>query len=101
MTEMERKEWLFREKEIEQLQNVRMEILKKMLKTREENQANILVKRLDRLWVKKQKEKDAKIKKLRTDNIKNIRKLVKKRENVEGVLKRRNIVEEYANFGSE
>lgn len=78
-----------------------MEILKKMLKTREENQANILVKRLDRLWVKKQKEKDAKIKKLRTDNIKNIRKLVKKRENVEGVLKRRNIVEEYANFGSE
>ncbi len=47
-----------------------MELLKKMLKTREENQANILVKRLDRLWIKKQKEKESKIKKLRTDNIK-------------------------------
>ncbi len=47
-----------------------MDLLKKMLKTREENQANILVKRLDRLWVKKQKEKESKIKKLRTDNIK-------------------------------
>ena len=30
-----------------------------------------------------------------------IRKLVKKRENVENVYKRRNIIEEYANFGSE
>lgn len=101
MTEMERKEWLFREQEIEQLQNIRMQLLKKMLKTREENQQNILVKRLDRLWVKKQKEKDAQIKKIRSDNIKNIRKLVKKRENVQGILKRRNIIEDYSNFGSE
>ena len=54
----------------QRLQKVRMDLLKKMLKTREENQANILVKRLDRLWVKKQKEKESKIKKLRTDNIK-------------------------------
>jgi len=78
-----------------------MERLKKMLKTREENQQNILVKRLDRLWVKKQKEKDSKIKKLRSENIKNIRKLVKKREGVQGELKRRNIIEDYSNFGSE
>jgi len=78
-----------------------MELLKKMLKTREENQQNILVKRLDRLWVKKQKEKDSKIKKLRSENIKNIRKLVKKREGVQGELKRRNIIEDYSNFGSE
>ena len=34
-----------------------MEMLKKMLKNREENQASISAKRLDRLWVKKQKEK--------------------------------------------
>jgi len=47
-----------------------MEMLKKMLKNREENQASISAKRLDRLWVKKQKEKDAKIKKLRSENIK-------------------------------
>ena len=47
-----------------------MEMLKKMLKNREENQASISAKRLDRLWVKKQKEKDSKIKKLRSENIK-------------------------------
>ena len=47
-----------------------MEMLKKMLKKREENQANILVKRLDRLWVRKQKEKESQIKKVRNENIK-------------------------------
>ncbi len=52
------------------IQNMRMELLKKMLKTREENQASILAKKLDRLWAKKQKEKDHKIKKLRAENIK-------------------------------
>ncbi len=78
-----------------------MELLKKMLKKREENQQNILVKRLDRIWVKKQKEKEAEIKKIRNENIKNIRKLVKKRENVEGTMKRRNIIEDYSNYGSE
>jgi len=52
------------------IQEIRMEMLKKMLKNREENQASISAKRLDRLWVKKQKEKDAKIKKLRSENIK-------------------------------
>ena len=78
-----------------------MELLKKMLKNREKNQANILAKRLDRLWVKKQKDKDIKIKKLRSENIKVIRKLVKKRENVEGIYKRRNVIDEYSNYGSE
>lgn len=54
------------------LQEIRMEILKKMLKDREENQANILAKRLDRLWAKKQKEKEKRVKKLRYDHIKGL-----------------------------
>lgn len=49
-----------------------MEILKKMIKDREDNQAGILAKKLDKLWVKKQKEKDAKVKKMRAENIKSI-----------------------------
>ena len=47
-----------------------MELLKKMLKNREENQAGILAKKLDRLWSKRQREKENKIKKLRAENIK-------------------------------
>ena len=78
-----------------------MELLKKMLKSREENQANILAKRLDRLWVKRQKEKDAKVKKLRSENIKAIRKLIKKRENAHNEYRAKNIIEEYAKYETE
>ena len=70
MTEMERTDWLYRENEIQQIQQMRMELLKKMLRTREENQASILAKKLDRLWAKRQREKEHKIKKLRAENIK-------------------------------
>ena len=42
----------------------------KKIKDREENQASILAKRLDRLWAKKQKEKEKRIKKLRIDHVK-------------------------------
>jgi hypothetical protein len=49
---------------------MRMELLKKMLKTREENQASILTKKLDKLWSKRQREKEHKIKQLRAENIK-------------------------------
>ena len=49
-----------------------MELLKKMLKQRDENQTAILTKKLDRLWMKKQREKEAKIRKLRVENIKSI-----------------------------
>jgi len=101
MNEMERKEWHLREQEIEKLQELRMDLLKKMLKDREETQANILARRLDRLWEKKQKEKDVRIKKLRVEHIKIIRKLIKKRQNVEGSFKKRNIIEDYTNFASE
>ena len=78
-----------------------MELLRKMLKNREENQANILAKRLDRLWTKKQKEKDSKLKEMRKENIKCIRKLLKKRQNVENKYERRDILNDYKNFGSE
>lgn len=83
------------------LQNIRMEMLKKMLKHREENTANILAKQLDHMWTRKQKEKEAKLRKLRSENIKCIRKLIKKCDNVERIYKHRNVIDEYANEGSE
>lgn len=47
-----------------------MEVLKQLLKKREENHAELNIKRLDKLWSKKQKEKDAKVKKIRNEHIK-------------------------------
>jgi hypothetical protein len=101
-----------------------MQILKHMLKDREENQANILTKRLDRLWTKKQKEKESKIRKLRYEHIKSrqaslncilfsslaffclysmsaIRKLIKKRKNVDGALQKRDIIGDYTKYESD
>lgn len=45
-------------------------MLKQLLKKREENHAELNIKRLDKLWSKKQKEKDAKVKKIRNEHIK-------------------------------
>lgn len=52
------------------LQEARLEVLKQLLKKREENHAELNIKRLDKLWSKKQKEKDAKVKKIRNEHIK-------------------------------
>ena len=45
--------------------------------------------------------KDAKFKKMRTENIKALRKLASEREKVEGKLSRRNVVSDYSSFASQ
>lgn len=101
MDEMERKEWALRESEIEKLQEARLEVLKELLKQREENHQELNIKRLDKLWSKKQKEKEVKIKKIRNEHIKTIRKLIQKRRKVEGKLERRDVIQEYSGFNSQ
>ncbi|KAL3885253.1 hypothetical protein ACJMK2_025341 [Sinanodonta woodiana] len=101
MDEMERKEWALRESEIEKLQEARLEVLKQLLKQREENHQDLNIKRLDRLWSKKQKEKDSKIRKIRNEHIKMIRKLTEKRRKVEGKLERRQVIQDYSDYGSQ
>lgn len=101
MDEMERKEWAVREQEIEKLQAARLQVLLKLLQQREENQQELNTKRLDRLWAKKQKEKQERSLKIRYEHIKAIRKLTKKRQNVEGKLKRRDVIADYADPGSQ
>ena len=54
------------------LQEARLEVLKQLLKKREENHAELNIKRLDKLWSKKQKEKDSKVKKIRNEHIKSM-----------------------------
>lgn len=50
MDEQERKEWLFREQEIEKLQEARLNVLQDILQQREEDHAQINARRLDKLW---------------------------------------------------
>eukprot|EP00057_Strongylocentrotus_purpuratus_P024224 XP_011678698.1 PREDICTED: protein MAATS1 [Strongylocentrotus purpuratus] len=101
MDEMERKEWTLREEEIEKLQEARLQLLQKILKEREENHAKLSAKRLDKLWAKKQQERERKVAWIRKEHVKSIRKLTVKRRNVEGKLERRDITKDYSAFASE
>ncbi|XP_063207931.1 cilia- and flagella-associated protein 91 isoform X3 [Chroicocephalus ridibundus] len=101
MEDMERKEWAFREQEIEKLQEVRLEVLKKLLRRREENQNELDAKRLDDHWQNHQKAKEEKIKKIQHDCALMLRKLIAKRKNVMGKLERRDIIKEYTDFASQ
>ncbi|XP_009878248.1 PREDICTED: protein MAATS1 [Charadrius vociferus] len=101
MEEMERKEWAFREQEIEKMQEVRLEVLKKLLLRREENQHELDAKRLNDHWQNHQKAKEEKIKKIQHDCALMLRKLIAKSKNVMGKLERRDIIKEYTDFGSQ
>ncbi|XP_044167945.1 cilia- and flagella-associated protein 91-like isoform X1 [Acropora millepora] len=70
MDEQDRREWAFREQEIEKLQEARLEVLKRILEQREEDHAELNAKRLDRLWSKKQQEKERKFNRIQTEHIK-------------------------------
>ncbi|NXL50362.1 CFA91 protein, partial [Podilymbus podiceps] len=101
MDDMERKEWAFREQEIEKLQEVRLEVLKKLLQKREENQNKLNAKRLDDHWQNHQRAKEEKIRKIQHDYALMLRKLIAKRKNVMGKLERRDIIKEYTDFASQ
>ncbi|XP_021118773.1 cilia- and flagella-associated protein 91 [Heterocephalus glaber] len=101
MDAMERKEWAFREQEIEKLQEIRLEILKKLLKKRDENQNELNTKHLDAQWCKLQEAKQAKVAQIQRAHVSTIRKLVGKRKNIEGKLKRRDIIKEYSDYASQ
>ncbi|KAH0628682.1 hypothetical protein JD844_010104 [Phrynosoma platyrhinos] len=101
MEEMERKEWAFREVEIEELQEVRLELLKALLKNREENHSELNVSRLDTQWFKLMREKEEKVKRIQHEHIKAIRRIIAKGKNVEGKLERRNVIKDYTEYDSQ
>ncbi|XP_054966308.1 cilia- and flagella-associated protein 91 isoform X5 [Pan paniscus] len=101
MNEMERKEWAFREQEIEKLQEIRLEVLKELLRKREENQNEVNMKHLNARWSKLQEGKEAKMAKIQRTHVSTIRKLVGKRKNIEGKLERRNIIKDYSDYASQ
>ncbi|XP_049733282.1 cilia- and flagella-associated protein 91 isoform X1 [Elephas maximus indicus] len=101
MNAMERKEWAFREQEIQKLQDIRLEVLKQLLKKREENQNEVNMKNLNAQWSKLQEAKEAKVAKIQRAHVSAIRKLVGKGKNVEGKLERRNIIKDYSDYASQ
>ncbi|XP_040340535.1 cilia- and flagella-associated protein 91 isoform X4 [Herpailurus yagouaroundi] len=101
MNAMERKEWAFREQEIEKLQEIRLEVLKELLKKRDENQNEVNMKHLNAQWSKLQEAKEAKLAQIQHRHVSAIRKLVGKGKNIEGKLERRNIIKDYSDYASQ
>ncbi|XP_010628323.1 cilia- and flagella-associated protein 91 isoform X2 [Fukomys damarensis] len=101
MDAMERKEWAFREQEIEKLQEIRLEVLKELLRKRDKNKNELNMKHLDAQWYKLQEAKEAKVAQIQHTHVSAIRKLVEKRKNIEGKLKRRDIIKEYSDYASQ
>ncbi|XP_056649479.1 cilia- and flagella-associated protein 91 isoform X2 [Monodelphis domestica] len=101
MNDMERKEWAFREHEIEKLQELQLEVLKHLLKKREEDQNEVNIKRLNAQWSELQEEREMKMSRIRHAHVTAIRKMTKKGRNVEGKLERRDIIRDYNDFASQ
>ncbi|XP_046515075.1 cilia- and flagella-associated protein 91 isoform X4 [Equus quagga] len=101
MNVMERKEWAFREQEIEKLQEIRLEVLKQLLKKRDENQNEVNTKHLNAQWSKLQEAKEAKLAQIQRAHVSAIRKLMGKGKNIEGKLERRNIIKDYSDYASQ
>ncbi|KAJ8796703.1 hypothetical protein J1605_017806 [Eschrichtius robustus] len=101
MNAMERKEWAFREQEIEKLQEIRLEVLKELLKKRDENQNEVNMACLNAQWSKLQEVKEAKLAQIHRTHVSAIRKLLGKGKNIEGKLERRNIIKDYSDYASQ
>ncbi|XP_066033461.1 cilia- and flagella-associated protein 91 [Chamaea fasciata] len=101
MEAMERKEWAYREEQIDKLQKVRMEVFKKLLQRREENQNKRDAVRLKNQWQNHQKAKEEKMRKIHHDCALMLRKLIANRKNCMGKLERRDIIKEYNDFSSQ
>ncbi|KAM7132036.1 cilia- and flagella-associated protein 91 isoform 1-T1 [Molossus nigricans] len=101
MNAVERKEWAFREQEIEKLQEIRLEVLKEMLRQRDKSHSEVTMSYLNSRWSKMQEAKEAKFAKIHRTHVSEIRKLMGKRKNIEGKLQRRNIIKDYSDYGSQ
>ncbi|XP_071988430.1 cilia- and flagella-associated protein 91 [Engystomops pustulosus] len=101
MDEQERKEWAFREQEIEKLQAARLEVLRKLLQKRKETQKEEDGKRLDTKWSHLQNGREERAQRIRAEHIRAIRKLSQKMGNIEEKLERRDVIRDYTDPSSQ
>ncbi|TPX61858.1 hypothetical protein PhCBS80983_g00885 [Powellomyces hirtus] len=100
MEEMELCEWRTREQEIRRLQAARLKILQRVIEEREAQNEVVAEARVRKVWDRKMLDRDAMLEKLHRRKLKAVRKLAHERANVEVKVERRDIIAEYADFGS-
>jgi hypothetical protein len=100
MEEQEVREWNKREDDIKRLQNERLNLLQSALVEREKETEEKHAQRTEEIRLKKTENKERALAKIQRKRIKVLRKMYKARKNVEIKGIKRDIIEEYANFGS-
>lgn len=100
MEEQEVREWNKREDDIKRLQNERLNLLQSALVEREKESEEKHAQRTEEIRLKKTENKERALAKIQRKRIKVLRKMYKARKNVEIKGKKRDVIEEYANFGS-
>ena len=100
MEEQEVREWNKREEDIKRLQNERLNLLQSALVEREKETEEKHAQRTEEIRLRKTEHKERALAKIQRKRIKVLRKMYKARKNVEIKGERRDIIEDYANFGS-
>lgn len=100
MEEQEFREWNKREEDIKRIQNERLNLLQSALVEREKETEEKHAQRTEEIRLKKTENKERALAKIQRKRIKVLRKMYKARKNVEIKGKKRDIIDEYANFGS-
>lgn len=100
MEEQEFREWAKREEDIKRLQNERLNLLQSALVEREKESEDNHSRRIEDIRLKKTEDKEKAIAKIQRKRIKVLRKMFKARKNLDNKGARRDIIQEYSNFGS-
>eukprot|EP00912_Choanoflagellata_sp_UC4_P001146 UC4_evm3s712 len=100
MEEQELREWRYREEEIEKIQAERYAIIEDAVRRRTELSKKDVQERLEHAWEEKQLKKKPKIEKMQREAVKQLRKLTRKRANVQGRLSRTELIDQYSNPAS-
>jgi len=100
MEEQEFREWGKREDDIKRLQNERLNLLQSALVEREKESEDSHARRIEDIRLKKTEDKEKAIAKIQRKRIKVLRKMFKARKNLDNKGAKRDIIQEYSNFGS-
>ncbi|XP_052754666.1 cilia- and flagella-associated protein 91-like [Galleria mellonella] len=75
ITDVETKDWIFREAEIDELQDIRLALLHQLQLQQRQTQSNRTSKKLAKLWTEKKQEMERKIENIRRTRDRELRKL--------------------------
>lgn len=101
MEEQELLEWAEREKEIDRIQAERLELLQTAIEARDRENEFVQDQRVEEVRRKKMEEKDRAVAQIQRRRITALRKLAKQRQADTLGKTKRNIIDEYADYGSQ